>query len=275
VGLVLTAAATGQAVSAREAGGVALASLFLYMAGLALNDLHDLPDDRLHRPERPLPRSAVSVRAAWVAFTILAALGLAAAASVGLPSGLAGLGLLALICLYNLRAKARPASACLVMGLCRGASLLLGAAVLGRPQAALLPALALTVYIGAVTWLSRREDETQRPGLYVLLPPLAILGGCAAAWLALGTTWDRLPLAALIGTALAAGQALRASLGLFRHPVGPGPARAAVGRFIRLLLPWQAALLFLGGTLAADAAALALLLAWPVSQGLGRRVSGS
>ncbi len=275
VGLVLAAAAAGQAVSAHQAGAVALASLFLYMAGLTLNDLHDLPDDRLHRPERPLPRAAVSLRSAWQAFVLLAALGVAAAASAGPRTALAGVLLLALICLYNLHAKARPGPACLVMGLCRGTSLMLGASAGGRFEAALLPAVALTVYIGAVTWLSRREDETQRPGVYVLLPSLAVVAGCGAAWWSLGTAADpRLP-AALVAGLLAAGLALRIGVELFRREVGPGPARAAVGRFIRLLLPWQAAILFLGGTSASSAAALALLLAWPVSRRLGRRVSAS
>jgi 4-hydroxybenzoate polyprenyltransferase len=275
VGAVLAAVAAGREVSARQASGVALASLFLYMAGLALNDLHDLPADRLQRPERPLPRGVVSVRSAWLAFALLAALGVAAAASAGRAAALASLGLLALVCLYNLRAKAHAASACLVMGLCRGASLLLGAWALGRPQAALLPASALTLYIAAVTWLSRREDEAQRPGPFVLLPPLAVAGGCGAAWLTLGMTVERLPLAALAGAGLATWMALQISLELFRHTVGPGPARAAVGRFIRVLLPWQAALLFLGGTPTTSALAVALLLAWPGSRRLSRRVSAS
>jgi 4-hydroxybenzoate polyprenyltransferase len=275
VGAVLAATAAGQAVPARQAIGVALAALFLYMAGLALNDLHDLPDDRLHRPERPLPRGVVSVRAAWRAFALLAALGLAAAATGGWPSALAGLGLLALICLYNLRAKACPASACLVMGLCRGASLMLGAVALGRPAAAALPALALTLYIGAVTWLSRREDETQRPGLFVLLPPLAILGGCGTAWLGLGAPGHQMLWLALACATLATAQALRLSLTLFRRDIGPGPARAAVGRFIRLLLPWQAALLLLGSTPALAVVALALLAAWPLARGLSRRFNAS
>lgn len=275
VGLVLATSAAGQSAPVHQACGVALASLFLYMAGLTLNDLHDLPDDRLHRPERPLPRAAVSLHSARQAFVILAALGVAAAASAGPRTALAGLLLLALICLYNLCAKARPGPACLVMGLCRGTSLMLGASAGGRCEAALLPAVALTVYIGAVTWLSRREDETQRPGFYVLLPSLAIVAGCGAAWWSVGLVVDlRLP-AALVAAVLAAGLALRSGVELVRRDVGPGPARAAVGHFIRLLLPWQAAVLFLGGTAASSAAALALLLAWPVSRRLGRRVSAS
>ena len=274
-GALLAAAAAGQTVSARAAIGVALAALFLYMAGLALNGLHDLPDDRLHRPERPLPRGVVSVPSARLAFVLLAALGVGAAASVGRPAVLASLGLLALICLYNLRAKACPHSACLVMGLCRGASMMLGAVALGQAGAALLPAVALTLYIGAVTWLSRREDETQRPGAYVLLPPVAILGGCGAAWLTLGATVDLMSLAALACAGLAAGLAAQASLALFRRQVASAAARAAVGRFIRLLLPWQAALLLLGGTTAAGAIALALLAAWPLARVLSRRFSAS
>jgi 4-hydroxybenzoate polyprenyltransferase len=275
VGAVLAATAAGQDLPARPALGVALAALFLYMAGLVLNDLHDLPDDRLHRPERPLPRGLVSVRAAWLAFVLLATLGIAMAATAGRSAAAGGLVLLALICLYTLRAKARPASACLVMGLCRGASMMLGAVAVGHSAAVLLPATALTVYIGAVTWLSRREDETQRPGTPILLPQLAIFAGCAAAW-ASGRTIDRPFLAvSLAGAALAVGAAAAQSLRLFRHDTAAADARAAVGRFIGLLLPWQAALVVLGGTPVTTITALVLLAAWPLARQLARRFSAS
>lgn len=274
-GAVLAATAAGHSVTARQAGSVALAALCLYMVGLALNDLHDLPGDRVHRPERPLPRGLVSVRAAWLAVALLAALGLGAAAGAGLAAALTAIALLGLVCLYNLGAKARAATACPVMGLCRGASMMLGAVAVGGPAAALLPAGALTVYIGAVTWLSRREDEPQRPGLPVLLPPLAIVGGCLAAWVPLAASGQRLPWSTAVGAGLATALALQTSLGLFRREVGPGPARAAVGRFIGLLLPWQAALLCLGGTPASLTGGLALLAAWPAARRLARRVSAS
>jgi hypothetical protein len=246
------------------------------MAGLVLNDLHDLAEDRVRRPERPLVRGAIGARTAGLAFALLAVLGLCAAVWAG---GLRGVGaagaLLGLICLYDLGAKARPTSACLVMGLCRGGSLLLGACVSGGPGAALVPALALTAYIGSVTWLSRREDETQRPGVAIVVLPLALAVGVLAVGLPRPPEW---PLGLLgFGTmaGLAVGGASRISLGLYRREVGPQRARAAVGQFIGLLLPWQAALIVSGGTAGTAAVAVALLMAWPLSRALARHVSAS
>lgn len=277
-GAMLAATATAATVSLRQAAGAAAASLCLYMAGLVLNDLHDLPEDRARRPERPLARGAIAVARARLAFGVLAVLGLAAAAWAGglLRGGAAGAAVLGLVCLYDLAAKARPPSACLVMGLCRGTSMLLGACVVGAPGAAVFPAAALTTYIGAVTWLSRREDEVQRPGaVMVLLPPLAMAAGCLAVGLSRPPVCH-LGLTAFVASAvLAAGAALRLSLSLLRRDVGPQQARAAVGQYIGLLLPWQAAVVLSAGTPGATLTAMALLAAWPISRGMARRVSGS
>jgi 4-hydroxybenzoate polyprenyltransferase len=276
VGAVLAGAAGGIAVSAPLAAGVALASLSLYMAGLILNDLHDLPDDRLHRPERPLVQGAIRPRTAGMAFGLASTAGLLAAAwAGGLSTATCAAALLGLVCVYDLWAKARPASACLVMGLCRGFSMMLGACAMGRPEAVALPALALTAYIAGVTWLSRSEDETQRPGPAVLLPPLAMLGGCLAVGLQQPPGGWLGSLAFLGSAALAVAGASRLSLGLFRQAVAPGVARAAVGQFIGLLLPWQAAAVVCGGTPGATATTMVLLAAWPLSRLLARRVSPS
>lgn len=275
-GAVLAAAATGAPMpTLRQALAVAAAALCLYMAGLVLNDLHDLPDDRLRRPERPLPRGLISLSAAWCSFVLLALLGLGAAALAGSGALLAGLVLLALVCLYDLRAKASPRLACLVMGLCRGASVVLGAAALGRPDVAALPAAAWTLYIGTVTWLSRGEDEIQRPGLPILLLPVAMGVGWLSAWV---LVWPCRGAGLVVSAGCAAvglWTATRRSLALLRHDVPPATARAAVGGSIGLLLPWQAGLVVLGWTPAAALAAGALLLLWPVSRRLARRFSPS
>jgi len=276
-GAMLAATATAATVSGRQAAGVAVAALCLYMAGLVLNDLHDLPDDRVRRPERPLARGAIALSRARLAFVVLAALGMAAGTWAGglLRGGGASAVLLGLICLYDLAAKARPLSACLVMGLCRGASMVLGASVMGAPTAAALPVAALTTYIGAVTWLSRREDEVQRPGATMVLPPLAMAASCLAVGLSRPPVCPLGLTAFLASAVLAVSAASRLSLGLLRRAVAPQQARAAVGQFIGLLLPWQAALLVSAGTPGATVAAMALLAAWPLSRGMARRVSAS
>lgn len=275
-GLLLAGAAGSAAPSARQAGGVMLASLLLYMAGLVLNDLHDLPEDRVRRPERPLPRGAIAKGVAGAAFVCFAAFGPAAAFLGGGPrTGAAAVILLGLICLYDLAAKRFPAAGCLVMGLCRGASLAMGACAGGRVGAAVWPACALACHIAAVTWLSRREDEVHRPGPLVLVPPLALGLGCAAAALICPPLRPVERLLFLACAGLAVTSAGRLSLGLFRRPVAPGQARSAVGRFIGLLLPWQGSLAAAAGGPAGAAAAVALLAAWPLSRRLLRWASPS
>jgi len=43
-----------------------LSSAMLYLAGMVLNDVFDLEDDRLHRPERPLPSGRIDPKLAKI-----------------------------------------------------------------------------------------------------------------------------------------------------------------------------------------------------------------
>ena len=55
-----------------------VASLCFYVAGLLMNDLCDLEEDRKERPERPLPSGAATRRAVWNLMIILGVAGLVA-----------------------------------------------------------------------------------------------------------------------------------------------------------------------------------------------------
>src|SRR5438876_11164896 len=67
--------ATGGRIDARVVFAI-LASLFLYAAGLAMNDLADFDEDRRERPKRPLASGAISRGAAWIATGNLVIFGL-------------------------------------------------------------------------------------------------------------------------------------------------------------------------------------------------------
>ena len=104
-------------------------------------------------------------------------------------------------------------------------------------------------------------------GLLVLLIPV---------WLM------RLPRASLpaslasLAVALAFGSvALVQGLKLYGRERGPAEVRPAIGAFIALLLPWQAALILTASTPGAWAAAVLLLALWPLSRLAGRRFSAS
>ena len=46
--------------------GLLAASALLYLAGMVLNDVFDIDDDRRERPQRPLPAGRISLRTARI-----------------------------------------------------------------------------------------------------------------------------------------------------------------------------------------------------------------
>ena len=97
---------------------VAVAAALFYTAGMIANDVFDLEVDRRERPERPLPSGLVSVRAAIAATIALFAIGEGLLLAVDSGAGLAGLGLIAAIVLYDAWHKGNALSP-LLMGACR------------------------------------------------------------------------------------------------------------------------------------------------------------
>jgi 4-hydroxybenzoate polyprenyltransferase len=274
-GFLLAASGRGDIVFARGLP-CAGASLCLYAAGLLANDAFDLEEDRRRRPERPLPRGIVRPQHALGAAIALAALGTGLAALAGpLAAGVA-VALAVLVVLYDAGGKRVPWWGPLNMGLCRGVSLLLGAAALGHGALAqpvvLVSAAGLTLYVAAVTRLAARETEAVYlgearyaplgvlvlwfPAVYLLRPLAAGDLVLAAALAALAVLWAWQCGAALDGT----------------------PPPAVVGRGIGRFLQ---GLLFIQMTLAATAApaglyvAAALLVAWRVAAHLARSFAQS
>ena len=161
----------------------------LYAAGMILNDVFDYAEDLRERPERPLPTGAVSREAAVaVALICLWVAAFLAAFFDALP---VALPLILMIILYDVGMKRHIVAGPLLMGGCRAANLLLGAAVAAdRAWAGPVPlvaALVLGAYIAVVTALARNETRAgaafppERIGLLLrLLIPLQALLGVAA-----------------------------------------------------------------------------------------------
>lgn len=134
------------------------ASLCLYAFGLVHNDLADLETDRRERPDRPLPSGRVSRAAAVAAMTLLMVGALGLCYSAGGDAVRTGLFLTASIFIYNQQAKHHAVAGPLVMGLCRGLNLLLGAsAVTVFPLAVWICAGLESLYIARVTAMARNE----------------------------------------------------------------------------------------------------------------------
>ncbi len=157
---VALALAGGNLRAALVAGG---AALFLYMYGLADNDIVGAVADAETAPERPIPRGAISVRAAKCARSACLFAALLLAALFNLPPGwwLLATILTGAIGLYN-RLKGAW-----LMGLCRGLSVLCGGVAVLPPKLAGTPALGAVgamafgwmLYVVAVTKLSEGEDH--------------------------------------------------------------------------------------------------------------------
>jgi len=131
-------------------------TIFLYAAGVVLNDVFDYRLDKVERPERPIPSGLVPLRSAVLFGSMLMFIGIIFAFWAGSLSGSIALILGLAILLYDAVGKHHYFFGPLNMGLCRGLNLLLGISILGNlgPWGiALIP----IIYIAAITMISRGE----------------------------------------------------------------------------------------------------------------------
>jgi 4-hydroxybenzoate polyprenyltransferase len=239
---------------------VALAIALFYTAGMILNDVMDLGVDRRERPERPLPSGEVTVRAAVVAVVALFAVGEVLLLLRDWRAGAAGLGLIALIVLYDAWHKGNALSP-LLMAACRAmVYVVAGLAVAGALNEALWGATAvMLVYVVGLSQVAKAEG-----------------GGMAARWpvvavLVPAVYWAKeLPdpaVALLIAAFLIwAGQALW--LVLARRQVGAGVASLIAG-----IAVYDA--LVVAGSGGAAVAVAVCLAAFAVTIGLQTKIAGT
>lgn len=276
------------------------ASLCFYAAGLLDNDLADLAEDRRERPQRPLPSGAARPRTVAIVAAVLVGAGLLLVAPLGAPALTVALAIAVAVGLYNHVTKHLPIIGALNMGVCRGLSVLLGAAAAPYPELLwrllayrrldpLLIACGLVaLYIAAITHLARFETKAQSPPLAKWLPALALLGGSILflsqlqmpvpvpsggaseffAQMQGSTFWST---AAIFGVAVF--NAAAAALTLAGDSSAPVPP--VIGQLIRLLLLAQTAFCAAVGTGPASLAAALLILAWPISRAVSRRFYAS
>lgn len=141
-----------------------LASLAFYSVGLLLNDLFDAGIDSKERPARPIPSKRVRKRTVFLVSLCLSLFALAL--TLLCHAFWAGVVLLSCILFYDLIAKHIPGLGVLVMGLCRGSNIFLGAAMTWGASAVPVQAMALqhamfffTLYILIVSIVARNEAK--------------------------------------------------------------------------------------------------------------------
>jgi 4-hydroxybenzoate polyprenyltransferase len=197
--------ASGGTIQWRALVLTAGASVFLYAAGMVLNDCFDLAEDARERPRRPLPSGRVSPAAAWAGGWFLLASGVALAGLAGTRQIAVAAVLAVAIVLYDGALKSQPAGA-LAMGACRYLNWLLGFAIAPLAWHALLIALPVFIYVTALTRLSAietsaaRRQPVQECALGMLIAALTI--GVLLASRVLPNPWAWLPLIAGLGAVL-------------------------------------------------------------------------
>ena len=176
-GAVLASAAPDPGAAGVVAGAMAL----FYTAGMILNDLLDYDVDVRERPERPLPSGDVSRPAALTAVISLFVAGEALLFLEGTEPFLAGLGLIALIVLYDVWHKGNPLSPVL-MGACRAMVYFVAAFAVagGVPTEVAVAAGVLLLYIVGLTQVAKAEGG----GVLAAWPLVAVLAavGYWAGW---------------------------------------------------------------------------------------------
>jgi 4-hydroxybenzoate polyprenyltransferase len=164
-------------VAPAAADGIHLAALMvssglLYIAGIVLNDYFDIEIDRKERPFRPLPSGSISKNSAIaIALSAFAAANIVSLA-VGPTSLVTSLSLTTMIIAYDYRLKHTVAGP-FAMGGSRFLNVLLGASpaisaawLAGHAApltTAIFAAASLFVYVVAITLLSKREVEGEKP----------------------------------------------------------------------------------------------------------------
>jgi len=281
-GFLLALVWTGGASTAwwrlAPAAGIALA---LYAFGLVHNDMSDFVEDLRQRPGRPLPSRRISVRAAGMAAFALLLLTLVLSRLIRAETTPVIVALVVLILVYNGGLKRLPVVGPLNMGLCRAASLLIGATAASGFQAFTSPlvlagAATTWLYIALVTQVARTETKPtgNRLALFALpLSPLIVLVGVlASGWrqnpIFMDHSWVWLLL--LLAAVAQAEFACKA----VRRSGDPATVQRTIGVLIRGLILLQAFMTALAPW-PGQVFAAGLVLAFFASRSLGKRFHAS
>ncbi len=247
------------------------ASLCFYAGGLLMNDLADFSEDLRERPSRPLPSGTAGKRQVQLAAVLLMLAGLGFCMWRS-EAFFVGLLLSGMIATYNFWSKRIALIGAINMGACRGLSLLLGATIAGFVTTPVIAAaILLTLYVAAITNLSRSETKATVPFFAKILPLLTVLGGAIAFPIrephVNAHTFYAFYAVAIVACASVTARTLRNA----QTPLPP-----IIGALIRVLLLVQAA--FCAGSNTGwfgGAPALVLLALVPISRLVGRRFYAS
>jgi len=107
----------------------------------AINDFFDIEIDRVNRPDRPLPRGAVSPNAALILWLIFSVLGISLNVFLDWTALCIAAFAVAALFLYSARLKGTVLAGNLVVAFMTGLAFVYGAEVAGHPERAVVPAV--------------------------------------------------------------------------------------------------------------------------------------
>jgi 4-hydroxybenzoate polyprenyltransferase len=150
-----------------------LASACLYLAGMVLNDVCDVEEDRRDRPQRPIPSGRVGYRTARSVGVLLLFIGVALGVTAARPGGPSFAWVLPIVLAlaiaeYDMWGK-RTFLGPWIMGTCRGLNVMLGVLVASTwATSTIWAAVTVTLYITGVTYFARSEaKESERGPLWM------------------------------------------------------------------------------------------------------------
>ncbi|MBI1849230.1 MAG: UbiA family prenyltransferase [Planctomycetes bacterium] len=175
------------------------ASLFLYLAGMGLNDLRDRDHDAIHRPSRPIPSGRLSILLARATVATCFVAGFSFAAGAGRSVFCGSLVLAALIAAYDFGGKRLPVLGPLLIAGCRAMNLALGM-IAGSGVSIVFPLLH-GVYTASLTLGSAYEEGASVPGRLIGSGVVCALAAIVAS-LFVPSPWPAVLVVVLLGAVL-------------------------------------------------------------------------
>ncbi|TMU56537.1 UbiA-like protein EboC [Flagellimonas algicola] len=137
-----------------------LSTSCLYGGGIVFNDVFDIEQDKIHRPERVIPSGRVSLNQAKRFGTLLFLVGILAAFGASILSGGLATVIALLAFLYDKYSKHNLVLGPLNMGACRGSNLLLGMSIVQPiPSQFLWIGLLPIIFVAAITLTAQKESQ--------------------------------------------------------------------------------------------------------------------
>lgn len=152
----------------------------LYSGGIVFNDIFDVNQDRVNRPERVIPSGRLSLTEASILGSALFTIGIFSAFMVSIKSGFIAILIMIFALLYDKYSKHYSFIGPINMGICRGLNLILGMSI----NLSLAPdyfwiGIIPIIFIAVITLTAQKETKGKNKiaiGIAMLLDLSIILG---------------------------------------------------------------------------------------------------